>query len=226
MNLMLYDVDNNTDVELVDGEVLSVSCESKRYFSQMLACVKGLSSKEMALWQDDKQLDFMKHALTLIDYYEVETYEKTLLNKFYKLLDKRHNGKEDLEQSVFSIQKSLSDLLCLFTDGYNVEFDFAIPNSASEYAKFLSLRPKAETTDLIQSICGLIEMTADLQLYPLLILVDPSAFFSSEELGEIAKTCAYSHQKALFLETGMDRKPIPYVKKLLIDADFYDIMIR
>ena len=226
MKLMLYDVDNQTETEFTDGEVLTVACESKRYFSKLVACAKGISEKEMALVEGEKELSFIKDAIVLIDYYDVEAFEKSILTKFYKRLDKKHSGKEETGKILAELRASFVSLLKLLTEDYNLDFDFSIPEAIADYAKFLSLRPRAETADLAQSICGLIEVLSDLQLYSLLILVTPSSFFTEEERAEIAKACAYSHQKTLFLEDTLDKKRMRYEKKILIDEDFYDIMLK
>ena len=225
MKLILYDGDNNTEISFLAEEPIILCCENKNYFSKLVACAKGVSEKEFAIFENDEKIYFEKNVLTIIDYYGLENDLKTVVAKWYKALEKKHVGREETEYFFARSGEEIDFFLKELLSGYNASFDYEIPHTVGEYLKLVSLKPHYEQTDIFNGLLNFIEIIADLRLYKVFVMVNMQSFFTQKQAEEIVKKCAYYHQPLLCIEQDYQKDIIVGAKKILIEEDFFDIIL-
>ena len=226
MKISLYDVDYNNEIEFEDGYVLSLECENTNYFIKLINNAKGLTNDAFKVFDKDKLVDFEKDVLTIVDYYALDQYEKTLLSKFYKSLDKRYLTDSVLVGKLTELEKLFKYIANYVTEDYNASFEINMPTLISDYVKFSDLKISGGFGFGVDGILNFINALSILKTYKLLVLVNAKSFFNEVELAEIIKCCTYNNLKTLFIDVKTSRNHYQNEIKLLIDNDFYDILYK
>ena len=226
MKLMLYDVDFNGEIDFEDGCILSVECESKEYFAKLISTVKGSRQGSIALYDGLEQVSFDNDVLAIIDYYALGMYEKSAMTKLYKNIEKINATDNTLSGIIDKIMTLLSDLAGNATDGMNLNFEINPPESLVEYLKFANLSVEGGFSSGINGVLNFICVVSLLKLYKVLVLVNAKSFFDKQQVQEIIKCCTYNHQKVLFIDNLCEKSHFDNEKKILIDEDFYDMLIK
>ena len=226
MILSLYDVDYNNKIPFEDGYVISLECESVDYFIKLISDVKGGTSNAIKVFCGDDALDLGKDAITIIDYYSLEQYEKTLFSKFYKTLDKKFITDSTVIDSLNQVAKLFENITYYLTEDLNAKFEINMPSLISDYAKFCDLKIEGGFSSGIEGMLNFINVLSILKTHRLLILVNAKSFFNKNEVCEIIKYCTYNNIKTLFIDTKTSANHYDNEIKLLIDNDFYDILYK
>lgn len=226
MNLLVYDVDYNNEISFDDGKIISIECKNNQYFSVLVDACKGNTEKGLAVMDGDDRLDLSKDAITLIDFFSLEHYEKAILGKFYKHVDKLHVNDPDMVSALKEISNAIELMIDKVTDGYDLLFDTKISTTVSEYLKFCELKPKNGFADKFDGIINLISLNAILGIYKIIFFINAKSFFDREKIAEIIKCCNYNGQKAVFIDNLCSSDRFVGETKLLIDDDFYDIIYK
>ncbi len=226
MKLYLYDIDYNNEIDFEDGNVLSVECESGEYFSQLVMNCKGINQDNLAVYDKEERIFFEKDAIVLIDYFAMQSHEKTLLTKLYKLLEQVNRDEEYVIERLRTIVKAFEEIANYSVDLYNVDLEINPSNNLADYYKFFDLNFCRETKDVCQNLIDFIDLLSMLKVYKILVLVNVKSFFSYNQVEEIIKRCAYSNQKTLLIDNVYTKDKHNNEIKLLIDRDFYDIMLK
>ncbi len=227
MKLLLPDVDYSNQIQFEDGKIISIECESLKYFKNLVSSIKRSDGENIKFLEQDNLLDCKKDVLTIIDYYSLEQYEKNILTKLYKSLDKIYGQDEIVQKSIYNIAKEIDNIKNEVVDDYNIEFEINVPMQLSEYVKFVSMKPKdGFSEDCFNGIINLITLASSLKLYKIIVFINPKSFFNEAELLEIVKCINYNGQKAVFIDNHYANINLINEKKLLIDEDFYDTIIN
>ena len=226
MILSLYDVEYNNEIPFEDGYVLSLECESVDYFIKLISDGKGLTSNALKVCCDNVTLDLAKDAITIIDYYSLEQYEKALLTKFYKALDKKFIADATVVDNLTKIANSFESIVNYITEDFNARFEINMPSLISEYAKFCDLKIEGGFSLGVEGFINFINVLSILKTHKLLIFVNAKSFFNYNEMCEIIKCCTYNNIKTLFIDARISNTIYTNEIKLLIDNDFYDIIYR
>jgi|GEM_PF-6542267 len=223
MKILLYDIDFNTQISLSIGEYLSIECESQKYFSQLIANCKDILEDHIAIIdENDKVINFGKDVLTLIDFYSIEQLSKTALGKLYKQLDVIYKD-EDHFQYLTKIEKAVDDLLKSI-DQYNMDFEYEIPSTISSYLKLCDVKLKNYSSSVYEDIINLSSLLGATKTYKAIVLVNAKSFFLEKELEEIIKSFLNYNQRIILIDNIITDKKMVNQKKLVIDADLYDIL--
>lgn len=224
MKVLIYDVDFNNDILIEDGSFLGVECESTDYFASMIANCKGYCNDHIAILDDKgKELNFEKDVLTIIDFYSLEQITKSALLKLYKQMDSVYNDEEHfglLEQIEKSVRALLESI-----DVYNMDFDYEVPATLSSYMKLCDVKLKNYSGNVYEDVVDLAALIGTTKMYKVFILVNAKSFFKKDELQEIAKGFIYSKQPLILIDNVVTEEKLEKEKKLVVDSDFYDIML-
>ncbi len=226
MKLYLYDIDYNNEIDFEDGSVLSVECESKEYFSQLVMNCKGLKDNNLAVFDGAEQVFFEKEAIVIIDFFSLQSVEKPLLTKMYKLLEKVNGNDEYVVEKLRIIVNTFEKISTYVTDSFNVDLEINPSTNLSEYLKFFDLNFNGENKDVFQNLLNFIDLLSILKVYKILVLVNTKSFFNNLQVDEIIKHCVYGNQKTILLDNVYTREKLNNEIKILIDSDFYDIILK
>lgn len=224
MKVLLYDVDFNSEVIIEDGFVLGIECESASYFSSLIANLKGYCSEHIAILGDNgKELNLTRDVLTIIDFYSTEQITKAALSKFYKQMDSVYRDEESFNY-VDKVERVISDLLGTI-DFYNMDFEYDVPSTMSSYMKLCDVRLKNYSGGVYEDLVNLATLIGITKSYKVTTLINAKSMFTENELNEIAKSFIYAKQPLILIDNLLKKEKIEKEKKLVIDADFYDIML-
>ena len=226
MKLILYDVDFNNEIQFQEGYVLSVECESATYFAQLVSALKGNEENRLAFVEKVDAIDLGKHVITLIDYYNLESYEKTLLGKLYKKLEQVYANDITVKTQIEKVQSILTRLVDTLTEGYDCNFETNCTESLAEMLKFAGMKTEGGLGNGIEGVINFISLISTLKLYKVVVFVNAKCFFNKTQLEEIYKVCAYNKQLTLFLDNKITKSKLEHEIKLLIDEDYYDTLLR
>ena len=226
MKLKLYDVDYNDELIFEDGYVISVECKEKSYFNQLIAGLKGLNDNRIAVFEGDERIDFQKDSIVVIDYFGLSQYEKAVITKLYKQIEKTCGNSPQVIDSLQNVYSALTKITEEISDVYDFTFDMDVPTGISEYLKLISLKPQNGFDYGISGICNFISLVATLNLYKLTVFVNAKSFYSLDEINEIIKACVYSGQHVLFIDNSEFEYKNPNEIKLVIDEDYYDVLYK
>lgn len=223
MKLMLYDVDFNNEVPWLDGEVWGLECSSQTYFACLIRQIKGYDQGHVAIVNEENELDWVKDAVTFMDYYALDGIEKTVFAKYGKLLDATCRGEEwtplldNAEQVILALLRQIDD--------DDLQWDYRVPRTISSYLKFGNahvVNASWSVAENMQNVCTLIAASRG---YAVCVLVNAKSFFTIDELNEILKSCVYHGLRVLLIDNIRTDYLLFNEKKIAIDEDFYDIMI-
>ena len=226
MKLYLYDIDYNNEVVFEDGNVLSVECESGDYFSKLVMNCKGINQGNLAVYDGENEISFEKDAIVIIDFFTLQSHEKTLLTKLYKLLEQLNRDEEFVIERLRTIVKAFKEIADYSVDSYNADLEINPSTNLTDYYKFFDLSFCRETKDVCQNLIDFIDLLSMLKVYKLLVLVNVKSFFNQNQVEEIIKRCAYSNQKTLLIDNVYTKEKCENEAKILIDRDFYDIILK
>lgn len=223
MKLILYDVDFNNETDWADGEVIGVVCKSRAYFASLVAQCNGYADGHIAVLFGDRSLNWTKEAVVILDYYSLATIGKTVFAKYCKLLDSSCRGDEytslldEVEQAVCRLLRQIED-----TD---LQWDYDVPRTISSYLKLCNAHIANTSGTIVEDLQNLITIVALTKAYEICVLINAKSFFSVEELNEIIKCTIYSGLKLLLVDNVDANNLLQNEKKIVVDEDFYDIMI-
>lgn len=226
MKLVLYDVDSCGEYEFEDGYVLSIECMDKNYFNRLIAGLKGFNDNKIAVFKGLERIDFVKDCLIIIDYFSLEQYEKSILTKLYKMLEKTYSNEPSVINSMQDIYTSMANIIRTVSDGTMVDLAFEMPTSLADYFKFATVKPDGSFEYGAIGLSNLLSSIATLNLYKLVVLVNPKSFYSEDDLSEIVKTCVYSDLKVLLLDNVITNSRLQNEIKIVVDEDYFDVTYK
>lgn len=223
MKLLLYDVDFNSEIEWNDGDVLAIECDSPGYFAQLVAQCKGYDEGHIALLCQEQVLPWDKNAVVIVDYYALDTWQKTAFAKFCKQLDARCRG-EDWAPLIDKLEEDVRTLLQQL-DEDDMQWQYEVPRTVSAYLKLANAHVanlSGTIDEELRNLCSLMALTNS---FAVCVLVNAKSFFTHSQLDEILKVCVYNGQKVLLLDNIRTQQLHFNEKKVVIEEDFYDIML-
>ena len=176
MKLYLYDVDYNSEIFFEDGYVLSIECENREYFSQLVKNVKGINDNNLAIFEKDNLVSFEKDAVVIVDYFMLQNYEKSLFTKLYKLMEQINGNDDYVISKLKSIVKEFNDVSRYVVDSYNINLDINPPTNLSEYLKFFDLNFERDVKDVYQNLINFIDLLSILKVCKVLVLINAKSF--------------------------------------------------
>lgn len=224
MKLMLYTLDNCTQISLEDAVCVLELC-NRQCYSRMLRAFAGecFQPKEIGLFQKDKELSLDKDCQLLFNMIDIDTSEKSILTKLYKkLVEEDAFAEKSLafdqltEDIVAHIQNFISD-----TD---LELTFLEELTVKDYLQLVKLAPAKAVTPL-ERLLDYIELVGELKLFKLLVLVQPKALFDDAEMQKIYRYSLYKNVKIVIIENTHQQHLLEYETKVYIDEDGFDMRI-
>ena len=222
MRLKLYNCDNN-DISLLDN-VLCLEVLPRGIFYNMLldfSC-PTIPSRELAILDNDK---FVKESdiLVISDFLNFDLANKTLLNKIYKYIERKvisnFSEKIDFDENVSNFKKVLDNIIS------DIDIDFSLSDSVDikSLLSIFNLVPYVEDS-ILSKLLQIINISAELGLYKIIVLVQAKAYLSNEDLHELYKYSLYKKVPLIIIENNYHKIKIKNEKKLFIDEEFCDII--
>lgn len=226
MKLVLYDVDSCGEYEFEDGYVLSIECVDKNYFNRLITGLKSFNDNKIAVFNGLDRIDFVRDCLVVIDYFSLEQYEKSILTKLYKMLEKTYSNEPSVINNMQEIYSSMANIIRTVSDGTMLDLTFEMPTSLTDYFKFSTVKPDGSFEYGAIGLSNLLSSISTLSLYKLVVLVNSKSFYSEVDLNEVAKTCVYSGLKVLLLDNVITNSRLQNEIKIVVDEDYFDVTYK
>ncbi|MBE5742676.1 MAG: type II-A CRISPR-associated protein Csn2 [Clostridiales bacterium] len=194
--------------------------------SRCIGGLKGLNDNSIAFIEEGNRIELNKDGIVVIDYFFLSQYEKPILSKLYKSIEKMNGNDPNVIEDIQSIYKHFDSLLSSVTDYYNIDFEVDVPTALGEYLKFASLKPQNGFDYGEEGVINFISLIAHLKLYKIIVLVNAKSFFTTDQIEEIFKTCCYNGQTAFFLDNCETEERFTNEIKIVVDEDYYDVLYR
>lgn len=219
MNLVLYNFDSPKTFCIED--YFAIEVEDRLLFKNILSNIKCLQSEnlDIAFFDNQKQLEYGKDYVCIIDFFDYEYFSKTIITKLYKDIDLHFKNDIDVQKKVYSINTKIYDFVKNILIDYDIDFDFESELKIEDILKIVSLKPNEDKYQIASNIVNYISFISQLKLYKLVILVNSQSYFSKTELEEIIKIANYKNVKLLFLDNKVNENFDKSITK--IDNDGY-----
>ena len=220
-----------TTLTFEEGAVNVLEVHDKKLFSQVVYnFIKSERTKaygeEYLLIKDNKVMDMYQNILVIQDFYQVDFNNPKILKKIYEQLQRDYDQEFD-EKDKLEHWKGLLIITKDLLMEYPFEFEMKDEVYFMEWLKFVGVKFNREHYDCpLINLTTLFEVNATLNLFEIIILVNVKSYFESEELSEIYKLALYNQSSLLLIEHYPDQLKRVYEKKLIIDCDFDEQVIK
>lgn len=219
MNVILYNLDFQKDFLIKDYFIIEI--ENRLLYKNVLANIKGFQNDilDIALFDNQKQLEHGKDYACIVDFYDYEYFSKTIISKLYKDLDLHYKNDIEVQKKIYSINTKIFDFVKNILLDYDIDFDFDSELQIEDIMKIVSLKPTEDKSQTATSFVNYISVISQLKLFKLLILVNSQSFFSKSEIEEIIKIANYKNIKLLLIDNKINDNFNNNIAK--IDSDGY-----
>ena len=223
MILRFFDLDVNNTLEFAPSRSVCLTIENQDCYINIVKYFKGIDGEEKSfcILSGDKELVYSKDYTTVIDCYDFETVSRTVAGKTIKVVS---DAIDKNDAAAFAIRRKLADLYSSVADAlndYDVEFDSTPDRSPEDILKFFSVSPASSRESVFDKFLNLIELTAVLKLYKLIVFVNLKSFLNERDITELQKAGAYKGVDLLFLENYSHGYSTEYEDNYLLDRDLF-----
>ena len=164
-----------------------------------------------------------KDVCALFDITNVSLTNKTFLNKLYKKVETDivadYDQKLQLDRIYATIISYFDNLISL----YNCDLTLQRESKIKDFLDIVQLAPRTGE-DYWDNLLNLIALSAELDLFELIVIVNQRVFLTIEQLQELYKFCLYKKQKLLVLERCHDPNPCQNERKPYIDQELFEFL--
>lgn len=181
--------------------------------------------REVLLEQDGRQLKAADVAV-ISDFMEFTPSSRTVLTKLYKHLDDR------MRQDPL-VRRNIDNLIAALKSGTEEALrDYCIDFSMNETVEFkdmfamLGLVPDRSSDSVGEKLEQFISVCAELHLYKVIVLVQPKAYMTEDELSRVYARALSSRIGLVVVDNIVRDGILRNEKKVCIGRDYSDIIIQ
>lgn len=226
MKLMLYTLDNYSTIEMDINGINVLEIENRNYFLKLLQSLKGyiFNPLEVGVLDNENFLDLEKTCSVIIDYIGLDNASKNILTKLYNKIIEESNSQLDLITKLSELSNSLIEHIDNLTLEMDLNLEFVSKINIKDYLHFVGLVP-VNSEKPLEKLLDYISLIGELNLYRVVVLVNPKSFFSDAEMIEIYKYSLYKRINLLIVENFHRETKLNYEIKYYIDEDLFDIKL-
>lgn len=184
------------------------------------------STENIILIDEDKQVDWSKDAIMIIDFLNIDYNSRTILSKLYKQIENTYGLEDELRQEFNRIVAKLKNNIDEILEEYPFEFHFKDGIGIQEYLKLLGVKIQSDYyITPIEKIFGMLDLIEVFGLYKLAIFVNLKSFFNQESLMEIYTYAQHKKIPLLVIENKRSKQIIKDEKKIVLDREFDEFVV-
>lgn len=180
--------------------------------------------REVMMEQEGKQLK-AADVTVVSDFIGFTPSSRAVLTKLYKHLDDR------MRQDPL-VRRNLDNLIAALKSGTEEALrDYCVDFSMSETIEFkdvfamLGLAPECSSDSVGERLVQFVSVCAELRLYKAIVLVQPKAYMTDEEIVGVYERALSSRIGLVVMDNMVREKALRHEKKICIGRDYSDIMI-
>lgn len=188
---------------------------------------KEMELEEFVLEEDNKKLNFFNDTLIKYDCFNIDFNDIKFIKSIYANIEDiykmEYERKEELQRCYNSLLENVNKILI----DYDYELEYKSEVQVKDILKAIGLKFNKEYYDKpLENIVCLFELVSTFKLYKVLIFINVKCFFTDNELQELYKSAKYRNINVLFIESQVDNEIRTFEKKLYIDGDFDEFVIK
>lgn len=204
-----------------------IEIENKKYFyriiNELFKYGNGIVSDQICFFENNKEINLNNKIKIISDYLNLFADEKKYITEINKniILELNDNDKKIVLNNynkIYSIIEKKSkeiDIPLVLNNDFNIDNIFKSFKLSLEIAD-----------DLLNNLLLLIDTESILKMNKLLIFVNLKQYLSNEELKELYKYSIYKEINILLIDSQCYGVCKEYEKKLIIDNNLEEIMIK
>ncbi|MDD4053919.1 MAG: type II-A CRISPR-associated protein Csn2 [Bacilli bacterium] len=229
MKMQLYNFDN--DIFFEDEYVNVIEIENKPLFVQIVESLNdisnGLVSKEkIFFYQNDVEIELYNKIDVIFDIFNFDFSKRKTLNQLYMKIENVIKSDSNMARKFNDNINELITLVNPALNDFDIEFtrddNFSIP----DFLKFIKLNINLKEKTIVDKTLLIIDLESILSFNEIIIFIDLKKYVSDDELLEIYKYSKYKGVKILLVESVSDGVSKEYEKKLIIDQNFDEFLIK
>jgi len=227
--MQLYNFDN--DIFFEDEYVNVIEIENKPLFVQIVESLNdisnGLVSKEkIFFYQNDVEIELYNKIDVIFDIFNFDFSKRKTLNQLYMKIENVIKSDSNMARKFNDNINELITLVNPALNDFDIEFtrddNFSIP----DFLKFIKLNINLKEKTIVDKTLLIIDLESILSFNEIIIFIDLKKYVSDDELLEIYKYSKYKGVKILLVESVSDGVSKEYEKKLIIDQNFDEFLIK
>lgn len=224
MKLLLYNCEKNV-LEL-DDKITILEVENTKVFNGILSDFYGCSFpyNEIAI-ESNKGLLSAKDIFCLIDLYNFDLANKSIVSKLYKYLDKYVTENAILRVKYDQAFSEFSNAVHLLLNDIDIDFDYQQTNEVKNVLSMINLNINIGDNGILDRLLQFIKISREINLCKIIVLVNVKSFLTNEELVSLYKQSLYYKIPLILLESHHNDKLLENEQKLFVDENFCDIII-
>lgn len=220
-NLIEFDERYINIVEIAEKELFKKSIYLINKFAKNIE-----DGNDVVLLDKEKRLEISKNILVVNDFYNIDINSNKILKSLYNDIEIQYNyeyGDDNLLINLQNIFNNMGQVLSY----YDFELEYKRELKVSEILKAIGLKFNEYYYDNpFDNIICLFDLISSFNLYKVVTLVNLKLFFNESEILEIYKSALQRNIKLLVFEYGEESTLLEYEKKLYIDNDFDEFLLK
>lgn len=223
----------NNEIVFTDSHVNILEISNINFFQKVVKDFNDFyngtkDDNEIVLIDDEgKSLNMSKNIMTIIDVFNIDFNSKKILNKLYEKISRNIRLESSInEEYNNSIQNVIRFIRNIVND---LSFDYEMKEvlQPEDILKILSLKIDTNYYETLQEkIFFLFDIISEFNLTNILIIPNLKTFIDSDDIIEIYKYAKIKKINLLLIEKGISEKILSYEKKILIDEEYDDFLIK
>lgn len=215
------------EFEFDDEHINILTVKEIKCFTHIIEIINekilGVKNNEIFLLNDEDEEIKFSNCFMIFDLFNIDYNSKKILNKLYDIIANRVENRQDLEMQ--NLMLKLRNKVIEEVNELPFEFTMKDELEIADMLKLYSLKIDSNNYEnVLERVEFLIDLIATLQVADLIIIPNLKIYLSDEELVELYKYSLYNNVRLLLIERE-NKKKLKYEKEMIIDENYYDMIV-
>lgn len=215
----------NHDVFPSPEYITVLEIENKKLFGNIAQSfyskIAGKESSEDISWiEEDSIIRFDKNAIYISDPLQINFHDKKIQSFLYDKLNSIYDFDRDKQIQIENGYEKLVEFIRVLFNEVDIDLDYCYQLDLNKLFRLVDVRiSEPDISSPLEKITSFLEITANLNLYKLVVFCNLKSYFAEEDIVEIYKLILYLKIPVILIESTL-QSIIKNEKKLIIDQDF------
>lgn len=203
--------------------IIENKCFFRQFIEMLIQQTEGKFG-DFVLSHKNKEILIKDKACIIDNPICVNINEKRIIAKLYKLYEKSFLD-SDLIINYNNILSQIELLISEVLDFYDYDAVFQPEIDFNQLLKLTNTKLNEDKSDSLMKLYDYLKIISQLNLFEIIIFINLSSFFTECEIQQLYEFCCYNKLNIMIIESH-DRKLLKYEKKLIIDNDLCEIIVK
>lgn len=227
MKIKFYNFDH--DIFPSSEYITVLEIENRKLFGNIAQTfyskIAGKESLEDISWiEDDEIIRFDKNAIYISDPLQINFHDKKFQSFLYDKLNNIYGIDHDKQMQMENRYDSLVEFIKQLFNEVDIELDYSYQLDLNKLFRLVDVRiSEPDTSSPLEKLTSFLEISANLNLYNLVVFCNLKSYFAEDDLAEIYKLILYLKIPVILIESTL-QLILKSEKKLIIDQDFDEFL--